>query len=138
MFPIPTLHNKKQISASFGPKNFGLELEKSAKFVCLKIGRNSHGGYGSGFFWDWLVKLHDNSFQTPYFVGVEDFFEVRFQLIMLCIVYKTFLGKWYSSLDPVEVSDTVWNNFSELCSFIHPVSETFVKVWNMTNEKNNE
>ena len=32
------------------------------------------------------MKLHDNSFQTPYSVGVEDFFEVRFQLIMLCLV----------------------------------------------------
>ena len=46
----------------------------------------SHRGYGNGFFWDWLVKLHDNSFQTLYSVGVEDFFEVRFQLIMLWIV----------------------------------------------------
>ena len=43
----------------------------------------SHRGYGNGFFWDWLVKLHDNSFQKPYSVSVGNFFEVRFQLIML-------------------------------------------------------
>ena len=43
----------------------------------------SHRGYGNGFFWDCLVKLHDNSFQTPYSVSVGNFFEVRFQLIML-------------------------------------------------------
>ena len=29
--------------------------------------------YGNGFFLDWWVKLHDNSFQTPYSVSVEDF-----------------------------------------------------------------
>ena len=32
--------------------------------------------------------LHDNSFQTPYSISVEDFFEVRFQLIMLCTLYQ--------------------------------------------------
>ena len=50
MFPIPTLHNKKKISANFGPKNFGLKLEKSAKNFCLKIGRKKNfikqSGYG--------------------------------------------------------------------------------------------
>ena len=32
------------------------------------------------------MKLHRISFQTPYSVGVENFFEVRFHLIMLCSV----------------------------------------------------
>ena len=44
MFPIPTLQN------NFGPKNFGLKLEKSTKIFCLKIGRNfffiMQSGYG--------------------------------------------------------------------------------------------
>ena len=44
----------------------------------------SHRGYGNRFFLDWLVKLCDNSFQTPYSVSVGNFFEVRFQLIMRC------------------------------------------------------
>ena len=35
------------------------------------------------------MKLHDNSFKTPYSVSVGNFFEVRFQLIMLCRVYLT-------------------------------------------------
>ena len=30
------------------------------------------------------VKIHDNSFQTLYSIGVENFFEVKFQLIILC------------------------------------------------------
>ena len=53
----------------------------------------SHRGYGNGFFWDCLVKLHDNSFQTPYSVSVGNFFEVRFQLIMLCasLIYLALL-----------------------------------------------
>ena len=50
MFSIPILHNKKKISANFGPKNFGLKLEKSAKIFCLKIGRKKNfimqSGYG--------------------------------------------------------------------------------------------
>ena len=50
----------------------------------------SHRGYRNRFFWDWLVKLQDNSFQSPYSVGVEDFFEVRFQLIMLCVLIRHF------------------------------------------------
>ena len=29
------------------------------------------------------MKIHDNSFQNPYSVCVDDFFDVRFQLIML-------------------------------------------------------
>ena len=57
----------------------------------------SHRGYGNGFFWDWLVKLHDNSFQTPYSVSVGNFFEVRFQLIMLCFMRKKILlCFWFS------------------------------------------
>ena len=36
------------------------------------------------------MKIHDNSFQTPYSVGVEDFFEVRFQLIMLWLLLIVF------------------------------------------------
>ena len=32
------------------------------------------------------MKLHDNSFQTPYSFSAGNFFEVRFQLIMLCLV----------------------------------------------------
>ena len=50
MFPIPTLHNKIFFSANFGPKNFGLKLEKSAKTFWTKIGRNfffiMQSGYG--------------------------------------------------------------------------------------------
>ena len=50
MFPIPTLHNKIFVSANFGPKNFGLKLEKSAKIFWSKIGRNKNfimqSGYG--------------------------------------------------------------------------------------------
>ena len=50
MFPIPTLHNKKLFWANFGPKNFGLKLEKSAKTFLSKIGRKKkiikQSGYG--------------------------------------------------------------------------------------------
>ena len=49
LLPIPTLHNKKKISANFGPNFFGLKLEKSAKNFGLKIGRNffiNQSGYG--------------------------------------------------------------------------------------------
>ena len=53
----------------------------------------SYRGYGNGFFLDWLAKLYDNSFQTPYSVTVEDFFEVRFQLIILWHDYGTDI--WY-------------------------------------------
>ena len=59
----------------------------------------SNRGYGNRFFWDWLVKIHDNSFQTPHSVSVEDFFEVRLQLIMLWTHFQTsclvrFLKNW--------------------------------------------
>ena len=44
------------------------------------------------------MKLHDNSFQTPYSVSVEDFFEVRFQLIMLSRTLRGFVDRLSSTL----------------------------------------
>ena len=38
--PSPLCLIKKKNSPSFGSKNFRLKLEKSAKYFCLKIGRN--------------------------------------------------------------------------------------------------
>ena len=74
---------------NFCPKFFGTKLSEifflfSKNFVRSLISLLkarfcdfSHRGYGNGFFLDWLVKLHDNSFQTPYSGSVEDFLEVR-------------------------------------------------------------
>ena len=59
----------------------------------------SHRGYRNGFIWDWLVKIHYNSFQTPYSVSVEDFFEVRFQLIMLCTSKKNYNKSYETKRD---------------------------------------
>ena len=49
MFPKPTLLNKKKISANFGPKSFGLKLEKSAKIFVSKLAEKffiGQSGYG--------------------------------------------------------------------------------------------
>ena len=47
------------------------------------------------------MKLHDISFQTPYFVSVEDFFEVRFQLIMLCGLYEVQDGLYFATYEHI-------------------------------------
>ena len=44
-------------------------------------------GLWKRIFLDCLVKVHDNSFQTPYSVSVGNFFEVKFQLIMMWAVH---------------------------------------------------
>ena len=58
-------------------------------------------GYGNGFFW------HDNSFQTPYSVYVEDFFEVRFQLMSDITEWVLYIG-WFFGLLKLWLSDVIY------------------------------
>ena len=41
-YKIKFVPNTHLYSASFGPKNFGLKLEKLAKIFCLEIGRKKN------------------------------------------------------------------------------------------------
>ena len=54
-----------------------ISLSKASFFLVFSQGLRNQ------IFLDWLVKLNDNSFQTPYSVSMGNFFEVKFQLIML-------------------------------------------------------
>ena len=94
----------------------------------------SHRGYGSGFFWDWLVKINDNSFQTPYSVVVEDFFEVRFQLIMLWYFINVLLMnfKLFSTLWIPSLSNLWWNTENTVA---HSMFVYFLRIYTVKVHK---
>ena len=90
------------------------------------------------------MKLHDNSFQTPYSVGVEDFFEVRFQLIMLWEVIANSLEALWSAISVLfaliarcilrlEVQmkgslESEKNSAAKFCVFITELGHSFIHL----------
>ena len=91
----------------------------------------SNRGYGNGFFLDWWLKLHDNSFQTPYSVSVEDFFLSFGSSSSYCVRFSKSSSSSSDDLGTLNVNGIllVLPTCSTLSSFCSGLSDSFLSAF---------